>query len=463
MSSRTANNNFRAGLFIVLTIVAGVAALVRLSGLSDAFTARTSYVVRFDLAVGASGLKSGSVVKIGGQPVGSVTAVDFVPPPRTIERLRSNAAPGQALSLPEPGTPAPPTHLYVTMQVRSDLRLFADADVTLELPLLGSVSQINIPSVGGAGEPIITNNPASVAVAPPRVLEAWDLIDGQLAPPTFLAQAGYGDEQKTQLQQILQRGSEIGAQVQSLVKNVQTRADPTLASLNQAADNVRDITATVNADVPGWARLITESLVNTRSATANADQRLLELRAAIGFVQATIEKNEPFLSAIFANTAELTSKANGELFGIIRDTLLDGRRAVGDVADLSARARVLATEAQPELRQTLANARLASDQLRLAMVEIRRNPWRLLYQPTKRELEEELTFDAARTYAQAVSNLRSASESLEALLASAQARGGADEAARARLAEMTEQLNQAFARYQDAERSLLDRLLRRDP
>ena len=52
----------------------------------------------------------------------------------------------------------------------------------------------------------------------------------------------------------------------------------------------------------------------------------------------------------------------------------------------------------------------------LGLDEIRAQPWRLLKQPDKDDLMREPIYAAARSYADAVSDLRAASEALEAAL-----------------------------------------------
>ena len=83
--------------------------------------------------------------------------------------------------------------------------------------------------------------------------------------------------------------------------------------------------------------------------------------------------------------------------------------ATGEVKELTVTQR-------PVLERTLANAQLASDQLKLATIEIRRSPWRLLYVPKDEELETDNLYDAARAFALAAGTLDSASSELRAVV-----------------------------------------------
>ena len=70
----------------------------------------------------------------------------------------------------------------------------------------------------------------------------------------------------------------------------------------------------------------------------------------------------------------------------------------------------------PDINDTLANARLAAQQLKLTMLEVRRSPWKVLYRPTPTELEHEMLYAAARSFALAASDLKAASESVRRVL-----------------------------------------------
>ncbi len=448
MATRTATNNFKAGVFLLVSLVGFIVMCAVIGGAGDRFfTKRTTYVFRFDLSTGAMGLKKDSAIRVGGQQAGFVSAVDFKKPAGTVDTPVRTGQP--APSSPDAQGKLPPNYIYVTAHIESRLVLHTDAIINLELPLLGSVSTINIPSVGGLPRP---GEPAAPVLGPMQI------IDGSLAPPTFLAQAGYGGEQKTQMQNILERGSAISNQVGEMVDSFKARLNPTLDSAQDAVNNVRDLTGEMAANRQQWAKAIGDTLTNVRTATAEVADRAVEAKALVALVRDGIEHNRPFIDRIFFNAAEAVEKVNTDLLATVRDALADGRKAVADVADITDRARPVVAEAIPELRRTLANARLASDQLKLAMVEIRRTPWRLLYQPTRKELEEELMYDRVRTYAAAVSDLRSASETLSGAL-NGSGSGAGLPLPRNQIEAMTKDMSEAFERYRQAEKQFLDKLL----
>src|SRR6185295_13745124 len=115
------------------------------------------------------------------------------------------------------------------------------------------------------------------------------------------------------------------------------------------------------------------------------------------------------------------------------------------------RVNTVAADATPTIRNMLANANLAAEQIKLVAVEVRSQPWRLLVQPDKRELETELLYDAARSYAEAATNLKTLSDSLQSVSAA-----GANKEA---VAALTTQLTESMGRFRKAEEAFLDRLI----
>jgi hypothetical protein len=90
--------------------------------------------------------------------------------------------------------------------------------------------------------------------------------------------------------------------------------------------------------------------------------------------------------------------------------------AFGQFSDLGQDMNVSWDSFRPNIDQALARFRLGADQFKLFTVEVRSQPWRLLHRPDTKELESQLLYDASRSYAQAVSDLRATSASLESVL-----------------------------------------------
>lgn len=395
MAGREQSNAVRAGVFVVASVLLALLIVVVLSGLREKLKPANSYIVRFDLAVGAQGLSEGSEVRVGGQKVGRVAGVRFT----------------------TDGNDGMPTSVDVRIRIPRSLRLHEGAVAQLEVPLLGSTSVLNFPNLG---------RPASPEIA------VGGVIAGRLAAPAFLASAGYGADQSNQVQNIL-----------SNMDNLVTRVnDGIVPDLEGVVGDVRERSGP-------WFDHID-------SATADA-------RALIASLRAMVDDNRPVIDSTVANAQSASGKAD-EIATRVRDEMVDaaltmlddGRRTAQEAREMVERADAILSEETPNIRMSMANLRLTADQFKLASMEIRRAPWRLLYRPNTKELEYELLYDSARAYADAVSNLRGASASLEAAASTDGSRAALDGQT---IGDLSGRVGAAFNEYQFAEEKFLGLLL----
>lgn len=408
---RGSSNNVRAGAFVLAAITIGFAFVVILGGLRERFTPRNSYTVRFTLVDGAQGLDVGSLVKIAGRPVGQISKIT----------LRT-----------EPKDGLPPG-VDCVVKIDKDVRFFGTPIAYLNLPLLGSGGEINFPGVGDPSGPAVPTDGAAV-------------ITGTLSPPSFLAQAGYGEDQKTQLQSILKRADEITAEVKGIT------------------GDVRVVSSDVREKWPNWSSRVDNISKSIEEASASLPARVEEFREIMTQARDWIAANKDKLTDVVDNVRAASADArdmlahfNAESVAKV-DALLDsGKEAMEEARAAVARVDTLVAEQTPTLRRMLANFRLGSDQLKLTLAEVRRSPWRLLYRPDTQELEFELLYDSARAYADSVADLRAASESLDAASARAAAPGvGAGGGASAEEIEaLTQRLRETMEGYAAAEESFL--------
>jgi ABC-type transporter Mla subunit MlaD len=121
MANRGTRDNMLAGAFVIGGAALAVWASFMLG--ERAVIGGVNHVtVRFPVAVGSHGLKPGAMVALGGQKIGTVSSVAFHPQDLT------------------------PSAVDVSIEVPHSLKLMNNAVFTLERPLLGSLSSINITS-----------------------------------------------------------------------------------------------------------------------------------------------------------------------------------------------------------------------------------------------------------------------------------------------------------------------------
>ena len=422
-SGRSSRNNILAGLFVLITLSLGVFIIILISNVWDRLGKKTEYHVSFTLVDGAEGLDEGSVVKVGGKEVGHVVSTNFVYDELTGE----------------------PLSIDVIIAVDAKVRLYEDADVQLQRPLLGTASTINI-------SPLPAFRPEGIVPAgPPRLLDEGGRLYGRVGAPGFLSPGDY-----SKIQDIIDR-------VNSIVEEVEPRVAPIMDDAKASAENVRAITEDARSKWEGWSssgdtivqriEVASERIpVIVESAEAGVQQG----RDFVASAQRVIDENRPKIDEAIEYLRELTRKAQGEGYDRFMAALETGREGLSSFASAAARADELLTTKAPELSETITAAMLAAQQLKLATIEVRAAPWRLLYQPTKKELENELLYNSVRAYPESVSQLRGASEALKAAAERATGPGG-ERLDQATLDLLTQRLKESFEQYQKAEKAFMDR------
>ncbi len=420
-NKRAKRNNILAGLLVIVCLSATVVIIVILGGALEALGKR-DYTVRFPIETGAEGVEVGSRVTVGGVNAGTVKGRRFAMNGENIEGIDVTIAVDKAIPLRE-GTVA-----------------------YLQLPILGGTASINFSQLGDGS-----------------ALREGDRIEGRIAPPGILSSTGFGEEQAEALRQIIDRARETTDRINEITKrfsdtvvpDVETIVGSTRERYPTWLDRIDSITA--NAD---------ETVARGPAIAAEIEQRVAEFRGFIEDVRPIIDENREQIRIAIgnfedasANTKEVTAQArsfmdrlNGEMSDKAVAILESGQAGLEEARSAIGKADSIVSEQRPQIRASLANFRLASDQLRDTLVEVRRSPWRLLYRPDTRELEYELLYDAARSYAGAVTNLRGAAESLEAVSA-------IDSPDREEVAALMGEVERAFERYRQAEEFFLEQLI----
>lgn len=426
MSTRTSSrNNIIAGLFVLICVVMAVVISVILSGVMERLTPTTPYAIRFPLEIGAPGIEPGSSVLLGGQKVGRVTRVAHETDEQDEMVVR------------------------VSVLIDSRVELHDDAWVALQLPLLGTLSTINISDIG-KGER----------------LESGGIMAGKLAPPVFLTAAGFGPTQIGQFQEMIADATELIDVIRQAGQQWKPKIDTMLIEAQDVLDNVNAISAETHQRLPGWSDHLDATLDNVEVASEHlpplaedARGRVTEARDVLASVQDTIDENRPKIGATLDHVESATGKIDRETIGQVNETLTQARDGVNAFTELTDRVRRAIEQELPGVQRMLAAMRLAAEQFKLTSVEVRRAPWRLLYKPKTKELESELLFGAARSYAQAASDLRAASEALQVALADGDGRYTPQQ--QEELTALSDRLEKAMADYRKAEKELFQYLTER--
>ncbi len=434
MARKKTFNSVLAGTFLVGSVFLAVFISFMLSDAD--FSSTTSYEFRFPLRQGAPGIEPGSFVSVGGQKVGRVTEVTFI-----------EDVPGSGV----------PSGIRVIARLRASIVIYENALVYIERPILGALSSINIAGVG-------TPDVAPIQGGTPR-LEPGEWVQGRTAS-ALMAQAGLPPEGFAGL---FTKFEELTNKTTAIVDEIGPHIKPNMEKVGETIENVRTMTADTRANLPKWREQFDTILANSEQSSAKFPALMDKADLVIGDVQASaktvsdlIDANAPKINTIIDDVAATTKHVRERSLTDLDEAFAKAKSSIDSFGDTVRNLDTLARQETPNIRRMFANGRLASDQLKLLTTELRAQPWRALIRPSTKELEQQLVYDAARAYADAVSDLRAASETLETM--SITPTGQTPDAARqALLQSLLGELKNAFEQYKTAESQLLDQMIENRP
>jgi len=424
-------NNFKAGLFVLTGIVVAFIVIVILADFDRLLTPMQTVQTRFTLSDGLKGLKRGAAVTIGGVENGSVTRID-----------EETSKHGTVIAK------------IVHFTIPRKYKIYENAHLELNVPTIGSNTKLNVRSFGGpleTGEPHGESWAYELDIDPPIPggLATSEMVKG------FISELGIEDKQRRQLQNIINN-------VDLLMGALSDERKP----LADVITNVQAITGGLKEDMPVLREKVKSALTSADDALATAKAMLDENRptvkqtldnanAAVTDVRDVIGENRDNIKSALAsakdtmaNAKDISRTFKDETVAKVHKALDTAGEAMANLKTTSEDLKDFAVTQRPVLERTIANARLTSDQLKLAAIEIRRSPWRLLYKPTDRELETDNIYDAARSFALAASSLESTAESLEAMLKLNDGQLQKDDS---NLKQVLDNLHQTFEKFGKAE------------
>ncbi len=442
MSTQLVNrNNVVAGLFLILSIILAVFVAFMLSDVQDKFVKRTEYVVRFPTSVGVAGLQPGAEVTFGGLSVGKVRAIN------------ENVAKDELT-----GIDVVRTH-DVVVALRTDLVLYEDAYADLTIPILGGISKINIASAGTGG---YEGGPDDAN----GTLDAGEALRGRFAP-SILTQLGFTTEEALAIKETIHEVNTISKNVNETSQAMKRMVLDLEPEFGEGVDdgrstlaNIREFTERFNAE-DGWSPKVDSILSSADDAAKKISPTIDDVQATVSDVKAIVDENRERVTSILENVDVTTDRVKTTTMDEVDALLEKGSVALGSYKDIADNANSILLSNRPKIAATLDSASDIGVQGKLFIEEIRAQPWRLLKKPSEEDLLREPIYEAARTYARAVSDLRVASEALDAAVLNAASNpnpGAVNE-----IREIADVVDQAYGRYSDAEKALLERLRTQSP
>jgi hypothetical protein len=171
------------------------------------------------------------------------------------------------------------------------------------------------------------------------------------------------------------------------------------------------------------------------------------------------ENREPIKTAV-ANVQDVTQRIKDETVDKVHALLDQGQEGLDSALATLKNIQVDYAGWTTDVGETLGNASIASQQLKLAMIEIRRSPWKVLYRPSADELQHELLYEAARSFAVAAADLKAASASVQRAIDSNSPEVLKDAESFKRIQQS---LVESLERYEKAQQRMLDVIIADQP
>jgi hypothetical protein len=336
----------------------------------------------------------------------------------------------------------PAEAIAVAFKLAAGVTLFTDATIVINGPLIGDTTYLDILEVGtvDAGEP---TGPIIGAAG-----------GGMLA-------SVLGADTAEAFEELKADALDFGDLLARMDEEYNERVVPILDNLTASSEDVREVIADAR-DVrwPAWADNVDEIFVWADGMTGELDATVATGRGLLTEARETLDANREKIDNIVANTesasvdiSELAAHLNSETVAKLDSLLERGRVAMDEAVTTITEARTSFTTWSAQTDEILADLSLAAGQLKFGLMEVRRNPWKLVYRPTDAEFDHELLYEATRAFAMAAADLKASSGSFSRLLEHGGEQLAGDEE---RLQRMSEGLRASFERYEAAQEQLLD-------
>jgi len=397
-------NAFRAGLFIVISLVLIIAIVISIQGLGRFVEPRQTRLATFKLTDDLGGLRVGDDVRAGGYKVGVV---------RDIQLIDANGG-------TEP-------HLRITFTLPERLAVRKDAIVAIQGTITGT-AWLNFENFG-KGEPLAEG--AALAGHPGAMSELLAAARG-IAPEVKGAITDVRTVTLPKVNNAVDRTAETvvtfkttGEHATAMIDHLKSKIDPVVERVYSVADPAKDMMVHLR-DMFGESKGdFRDSMSNTAKLTGAFREKLPPM----------LEKIDAVVTQV--STAMETTNA----------ALTDVKATMANAAEVSASAKNVLVGNRGKIDGMIASLKNTGDNLEAASVEIRHSPWRLLYKPKKGEVENLSLYDSARQFASGANDLNDAAESLRDALKDPDLK-------QEDVRKLVEQLDKTFVGFKEVEEQL---------
>ena len=355
---------FQAGLFILLSIAAGIFLVSRVAAQGGPRDA-TAYTAVFTAGEDIAGLAVGNEVRLMGVKVGLVESIEII----------------------TPDDPAKDAEVHVGFIVGNGIELReVGNNVELQTALTGG-AWLNILNVG-TGEPI-----AAGGEVPGQTFDLYAVIKDVRDEVGVVS-----EELETTLVAVREELDTVSAELVETADSFETTADEATALINKVEEDLDPLLEDVDV-------FLTEStgvMTDVRAVFGDSGDDIRTTLAKLSSLSTSLDEKIP---GTIDQITEFVAKADNSIEGV--DTLIT------ELTGTATEARTMLADNRPDIDRTIESARRSVDELEGLVDDLRANPSRLLWPPDEKDQRNMDLYATARTYAKAAEDLESAAAALQ--------------------------------------------------
>ncbi len=431
-------NSFQVGIVTITVVLMFFAILLWISKGFSGDTRRVA--IRFKSSPDMPTLAAGSDILVGGQKVGKVK--------------KASLEKGTATD-PRTGATSERFFVVVLADLRSDITLRSNCKAIAEGPPLGGDGLVKIdvgnsPDIWPEGREIEGAEPAGFAAILASLQSEFNGDD----PNSLLGQIKTQlspDAKASLMAKLHQSFDDINTITGSLGRQFNAEEKATLlAKITEIADNVNAATGALRSE---FATQKPDVLLGKIHLAMDA------MNDGLGSLARVLKTNEPVINRTFTHVESAAGNIANETDPSRPDSLMAHFKDAGDLlnktlADIqtvTATTRDVMVLNRENINRMLANFKEASDHVKTGMKYVLRHPWRLLNAPDPTEIKQQAIFDAARSFAEAATQIDDAAGQLKSL---SELHNGAIPSTSPDLARLETELKATQEKYRRAENEL---------
>ena len=432
-------NELIAGLFVLagLAVLLGV---VLWLGAADLLKTRgqvvSFYVPQSD---GSVGIVEGAGLTCGDGRIGKVIEIEPVPAKKLC--------------------------YYRARLERTDVTIRRDAVAVVVSPAVGQ-AKIVVKDFGDADEPADDDNPVRLTGGLDQVMQQLNALAAKLREEMDASNAasvlakihGIVTKLKTAAGEVEKIALSIRAETDtSNAKSLLAKVHKSAADINAATGHIARQTDPNDKDsIVGGVRIAAARVAAQTDANqegsllAKVHGALDETGAIIKDARPKVDRTLTALASAAEKIEAYTNEDVAEMLQTLRQANTKILKISTDFAVVSEQTKQMVALNRDNIDETIDNLAQVSVNLKSASKEVRRNPWRLLYEPKEKELRSQNLYDAVRAFSDGAEQLDQSIAKLRAL----KKIDSDDPALKAAAEKIHKRLQEVFEEFSKAEQGL---------